>query len=51
MCACYYTVFIVLGVIVLTFCIGIGTYYTYKYIIRNKENVSVYDYTYQAKNY
>ena len=50
-CACYYTVFIVLGVIVLTICIGIGAYYTYKYIIHNKENVSVYDYIYQAKNY
>ena len=50
-CVCYYTVFIVLGVIVLTICIGIGAYYTYRYIIRNKENVSVYDYVYQAKNY
>ena len=29
-CVCYYTVFIVLGVIVLTICIGIGAYFTYK---------------------
>ena len=29
-CTCYYTVFIVLGVIVLTICIEIGAYYTYK---------------------
>ena len=50
-CACYYTVFIVLGVIVITICIGIGAYYTYKYISRNKENVSIYDYVYQPKKY
>ena len=47
-CVCYYTVFIVLGVIVLTICIGISTYFVYyKYMNRNKENVSVY----HAKNY
>ena len=50
-CVCSYTVFIVLGVIVLTICIGFGAYFTYKYIKRNKENVSIYDYVYQAKNY
>ena len=51
-CVCYYTVFIVLGVIVLTICIGISTYFVYyKYMNRNKENVSVYDYVYHAKNY
>ena len=51
-CACYYTVFIVLAVIVLRICIGIGTYFVYyKYMDRNKENVSVYDYVYHAKNY
>ena len=45
-CACYYTVFIVLSVIVLTICIGISTYFVYyKYMNRNKENV------YHAKNY
>ena len=49
---CYYTVFIVLSVIVLTICIGISTYFVYyKYMNRNKENVSVYDYVYHAKNY
>ena len=42
-CACYYTVFIVLDVIFFTICVGIVAYYTYKYISRNKENVSVYD--------
>ena len=35
MSARYYAVFIVLGVIVLTICIGIGAYYTYKYISLN----------------
>ena len=48
---CYYAVFIVLGVIVLTICTGIGAQFTYKYISRNKGNVSVYDYVYHAKNY
>ena len=51
-CACYYIVFIVLRVIVLTICIGIRTYFSCrKYINHNKENVSIYDYVYQAKNY
>ena len=51
-CVCYYTVFIVLGEIFLTICIGISTYFVYyKYMNRNKENVSVYDYVYHAKNY
>ena len=36
-CVCSYTVFVVFGVIVLTICVGIGAYYTYKYISRNKE--------------
>ena len=50
-CACYYTVFIVLSVIVLTICIGISTYFVYyKYMKRNKENFSVYGYVYLAKN-
>ena len=50
-CVCSYTVCFVLGVIALTICIGISAYFTYKYINRNKENVSKYDYTYHAKNY
>ena len=50
-CVCSYTVFIVLAVIVLTVSIGVGVYFTYKYISRNKENVFIYDYVYQAKNY
>ena len=49
--ACYYTVFIVLAVIALTISIGISTYFAfYKYMNRNKENISVYDYVYHAKN-
>ena len=50
-CVCSYTVCIVLGAIALTIYIGIGAYFTYKYINRNKENVSKYGYIYQAKNY
>ena len=51
-CACYYTVFIVLSIIVLTIYIGVSTYFVYyKYMNRNKENVSIYDYVYHAKNY
>ena len=46
-CVCYYTVFIVLGVIVLTVCVGFGAYFVYY----NKKNVSVYEYVYHAKNY
>ena len=49
-CVCYCTVFIVLAVIALAISIGTGAYYTYKCISRNKENVSIYDYVYQAKN-
>ena len=49
---CYYTVFIVLGVLVLIIYIGISTYFVYyKYMNRIKENVSVYDYVYHATNY
>ena len=34
------------------FTISIGLYFVYyKYMNRNKENVSKYDYVYQAKNY
>ena len=50
-CVCSYTVCIVLAVIALTVSIRIGAYFTYKYISRNKGNVSIYDYVYQAKNY
>ena len=32
--------------------IGIATYFVYyKYVNRNKENVCIYDYVYQTKNY
>ena len=48
---CSYTVCIVFAVIALTICLGIGAYFTYKYISRNKENVSIYDHVYRAKNY
>ena len=50
-CVCSYAVCIVLGVIALTICIGIGAYFTYKYINRKKENVSKCDYVYHTKNY
>ena len=50
-CVCSYTVFIVMGVIALTICIRIGAYFIYKYINRNKENVSKYDCVYQANDY
>ena len=51
-CVCYYTVSIVLNVIVLTICMGFSTYFVYyKYMNRNKENVFVYDYVDHSKNY
>ena len=44
--------YIVLFSIFFTINIGIATYFIYyKYINHNKENVSVYDYVYHAKNY
>ena len=50
-CACYHTVFIVFSATVLKICIRISTYFNYyKYMKRNKENVSVYDYVYHAKS-
>ena len=50
-CVCSYAVCIVLGVIALTFSIGVSVYSTCKYISHNIENVSIYDYVCQAKNY
>ena len=47
-----YILYIVLFSIFFTINIGIATYFVYyKYINHNKENVSVYDYVYQRKNY
>ena len=44
--------YIVLFSIFFTIKIGIATYFVYyKYLNHNKENVSVYDYVYQRKNY
>ena len=44
--------YIVLFSIFFTIDIGIAAYFVYyKYVNRNKENVSVCDYVYQAKNY
>ena len=44
--------YIVLFSIFFTINIGITTYFVYyKYTNRNKENVSLYDYVYQMKNY
>ena len=49
-CVCYSIVFAVVGVIVLTICIGINTYFIYyKYMNLNEENVSIYDYFYHVK--
>ena len=50
-CVCSYTVFIVLAVIALAVSTGIGAYFVYyKYMNRNKENVSINDYFYQTQN-
>ena len=44
--------YIVLFSVFFTINVGIATYFIYyKYMNRNKENVSVYDYVYYAKNY
>ena len=44
--------YIVLFSIIFTINIGIATYFVYyKYIYHNEENVSVYDYVYQRKDY
>ena len=44
--------FIVLFSIFFIINVGIGAYFVYyKYMNRNKENASVYDYVYHAKNY
>ena len=51
MALCSYTICCVLAVIALTVSIGIGAYFAYKYMNRNKENFSKYDYVYQATNY
>ena len=42
-CVCSYTVFIVLAVVALAVNMGVGAYFTYKYISCNEENVSRYD--------
>ena len=45
------TICVVLITIIFAINIGIGTYFLYyKYMNRNKENVSRYDYVYQATN-
>ena len=46
------TLYIVLFSITFTINMGIATYFVhYKYMNRNKENVSKYDYVHQAKSY
>ena len=46
------TIYIALFSITFTIDIGIAAYFVYyKYMSRNKENVSEYDYTYRVKNY
>ena len=52
MCKCSCAIYVVLIAIIFTINIRIGTYFGYyKYMNRNKENVSRYDYFYQATNY
>ena len=47
-----YTIYVVLIAIIFTINIIIGTYFVYhKYLNRNKENVSRYDYVHQATSY
>ena len=46
-----YTICVVLAVIAITITISIGAYFTNKYMNGNTENVSKYDYVYQATNY
>ena len=44
--------YVALFSIFFTINVGIATYFAYyKYMNHNKENISKYDYTYQAKNY
>ena len=50
-CVCSYTVFIALGFNSLNNLHWDRRYFTYKYIRRNKGNVSIYGYVYQVKNY
>ena len=50
-CVCSYTTCFVLAAIALTISIGNGTYFASKYMNHNKENVSRYEYVYQATNY
>ena len=50
-CLCSYTICGVLAVIVLAISIEISAYFAYKYMNRNKENVSRYEYVYQGTNY
>ena len=45
------TICVVLAVIAITITISIGAYFTNKYMNGNTENVSKYDYVYQATNY
>ena len=48
---CSYTICVVLAVTALAISIGPGGCFVYKYMNCNKENVSKYDYVYQATNY
>ena len=45
-CVCSYTVCIVLAVIALTVNIGVCANFTYRYINRNEENASKFDYVF-----
>ena len=48
---CSYTICVFLTVTALAISIGLGGCFAYKYMNCNKENVSKYDYVYQATNY
>ena len=50
-CLCSYKICVVLTVIALGISIGVGASFVYKYINRNKENISRCYYDYQARNY
>ena len=52
MCKCSCVIFVVLIAIIFATRIGIGTYFVYyKYMNHTKENVSRYDYVYEATSY
>ena len=47
-CVCFHTICVVLAIIVLTISIGIGAYFAYKHINRNKETGAKESFNYQT---